>query len=763
MKNILTTSFFISLFILVLSCQKKETLSINGWNIEIESSQGLLDFSNPDLGILLKNVQLAVKSGSETKATRNWKFTVENNALKIAARNPESEWIIKVSDTAISFSTKLENALVTAIAPAGEKRIPARTAEQDNDVMYTQMGFVSATNIHNLFDMKTDIMISFPENSRLMRNKTDNSLMDISFNPDGDADIKLIKNYYDEEVGLSHYERENYKPAYAPIADRFKAAPTGWSSWYCYYMSPSGESLFEETNAIAEKLKPYGIKYIQLDAAYSRGEDANWLNWYKGLYPQGGKVWFKQVKDKGLIPGLWLNIYGANYASPAMADKYPENFFLHDKDGKLSAACCSADKTVKRLDYTNPAVIEKHLKPLFETLVNEWGLGYLKAGGWGTWMDFLEKNRDYAFDPSKNSREIYRETHKVVREILGDKGYLLGCAMHEIGVGFEYFDGSRTGGDDYANWRGKNHWSGGMQTFFNSLFGSNYLNGITWWSDPDDVMIRDPLTMEEGKTIVSTISLSGQAYIFSDYVADFSKERLDSFLNSKFNIGWAKKYPDLVKPLPDEKIDLYRKTMPAMPVRAMDLYPFKGKAKCCPKPKSYPKALDLKVNSYSGVYDVVSLYNWADVDTLCTLDLEKDLGLDKNKKYVAFDFWNTKLIRLKGNKIEKTIPAHGTLALIIRPAEDHPQLMATSRHLTSAYSIKKYHWEDKTKTIIGKSRLVTGDDYTLFFVIPDSYKTTDIKVESSGEKNIVVRSEDGLLKVTFTAPKKESLDWAIHF
>ncbi len=744
------------------SCNSPETLSIDGWTVDVNPSKGTLSFANEELGTVLSNVQLVVKNHKDIKL-KHWSYKLENGILTITTKSPASKWEIKATKSGIDFSTDLSNASVSAVAPAPEKRIAARIAEQDNDVMYTQMGFVSATNIHNLFDMNTDIMIGFPQNSSLKRNAEEPELMDVTFSPVQGNDVKLTQNYYDEVVGLSKYDIKDYKPQYSPISDRFKTAPTGWSSWYCYYMSPTEETLFKETDAIAQKLKPYGIKYIQLDAAYTRGDSANWLEWFKGLYPSGGKAWFDHVISKGFTPGLWMNIYGANYENPAMSDtKYPENFYLRDKDGKLSGVCCSADKTVKRLDYTNPEVIKKHLKPLFETLVNDWGLGYVKAGGWGTWMDYFEKNRENAFNPKMNSREVYRQTLETVRNALGDKGYLLGCAMHEIGVGFDYFDGSRTGGDDYANWSGKDHWSGGMQTFFRSLFGANYLNGICWWSDPDDVMVRDPLTMDEGKTIVSTISLAGQAYVFSDFVADFSKERLQNFLNSKYNIGWAKNYPNLVKPLPDEKLELYRKTMPAMPIRAMDLYPFKTEAKCCPKPKTFPKALDLKVNAATGMYDVVSIYNWTDIDSVNTIDLYSDLGLEKDGNYVAFDFWNKKLVDVSSNKVAQIIPSHGTLALIIRPVTEHPQLMATSRHITSAYSIKFCKWDDETKILSGKSEIVPDDEYILYVYVPDGIDTGKIKVNSSAEKITVKQADPHLLAIHFNG-SDEALTWSIHF
>jgi len=734
---------------------------VQGWEIEANTTDGILAFSNKELGVVMNNVQLILSGENVNQQLTRWNAKMENEILKINTTNPQTEWTIKFTETGIDFSCSSSQGLVTGIAPAAEKRIPARVKEQDNDVMFTQMGFVSATNIHHLFDMNTDIMIQFSPDSRLTRNIEDNSLMNISFKPVDGEEVTLIHNYYNNVVGLSKYDLKDYKPAFAPIADRFKTAPTGWSSWYCYYMSPSEESLFEETKAIAKKLKPYGLKYIQLDAAYTRGDEGNWLEWHKGLYPSGGKAWFDLVKENGMIPGLWMNISGANYAKPALADKYPDNFYLKDDKGEMSAVCCSADKTVKRLDFTNPEVFEKHLKPLFETLVNEWGLGYLKAGGWGTWMDFFEKHKELAFNPDANSRDLYRKTLETVRGIMGDDGYLLGCAMHEIGVGFDYFDGSRTGGDDYAEWTGKNHWSGGMQTFFNSLFGANYLNGVAWWSDPDDVMVRDPLTMDEGQTIVSTISLSGQAYVFSDYVAEFSKERLDIFLNSKYTIGWAKNFPDLVKPLPKEKLALYQKTMPAMPIKAMDLYPYKTKPKCCPVPKSFPKALDLKINSLSGQYDVVSMYNWADVDTVRALDLYSDLGLEADGDYVAFDFWNSKLINLKGNKIEEEVPMHGTKAIIIRPALGHPQLMATSRHLTAAYSIKYYKWDDNTKTMNGKSDVVVGDEYSLYIYVTDGFSIENIKINTSTEAS-VKQLEPNLIAVSFN-PTESSINWTIHF
>ncbi len=761
MKQILSISIVLISLVLMPACRKAQVFQDKGWKITSSPEDETISLSQTELGLVFNQLQMFLRNGEEPVRCSGWEVTAGQGTVLITTEKPQqTQWTIRVSETGIDFSCTDPKGFIQGIAPAGEQRIPCRVASQDNDIMYTQMGFVSATNIHNLFDMKTDFLIRFPVGSRLTRNEQDNRLMNIEVQLQDGEEILLIKDYYTSEVGLRDNQKTTFKPAYTPIPDHFKSAPTGWSSWYCYYMDATAESLTEETDALAGKLKPYGLKYVQLDAAYTRGPQANWLEWNQELFPEGGKVWFKHVIENGLVPGLWLNIYGANYTKPAMADQYPENFYLRNKSGKLVQACCSADSTVVRLDYTNPEVIHKHLKPLFETLVNDWGLGYLKAAGWGTWMDYYEENRDHAFNPDMDSREAYRKGLESVRNIMGDDGYIVGCAMHEIGVGFDFYNGSRSGGDDYANWSGEGHWSGGMQTFFNSLFGAGYLNGICWWSDPDDVMIRDPLTFDEAKTIVSTISLSGQAYIFSDFVAEFSKERLQKFLSSEYNIGWARDYPQLVKPLPPEKLALYQKTMPAMPIKAMDLYPYKTKPACCPEPTSYPKALDLKVNAVSGQYDVVSLYNWTGQDTIKTLDLHKDLGLVPGKAYLAFDFWNTIMLPVNNNTIRESIPKHGAKAIIIRPFLKRPQLLATSRHLTAAYSILELKWDPDELRLSGVSKTVPGDRYDLYFYIPDHVNTGQVTASVGHvEKKLL---DDHLLQVSFQG-SETTVDWSVQF
>lgn len=501
--------------------------------------------------------------------------------------------------------------------------------------------------------------------------------------------------------------------------------------------------MLKETDALAQYLKPYGLEYVQLDACFTRGKEASYLNWTKEKFPKNGKYVFDYIKSKGLKPGLWINAYGANYAHPECAEKYPENYFLRDKDGNLSSACCTADETEVRLDYSNPEVIEKHLKPMFQILKEDWGLTYLKDAGWGTWMDYYDKNKERAYDPTKGSRELYVGVQEAVRETLGPDVYINGCAMHEVGLCFGIFDGSRTGGDDRAVWypKGKSRMS--MQIYFHSLFGANYQNNITWFCDPDTVMVRNPLTLEEGRTIVSSIALTGQLYMASDFMGK----------------------------LPPRRLDLYRKTIPTTPIVPIDLYPYRiesnkqeGVVWCCPKVKEFPRAIDLKVNAVSGIYDVVSVFNWADEEQTNTIDLENDLGLDPEKEYLVFDFWDQKLKEIAKDAFASSIPAHSTCVYSLRPVLQRPQLLATSRHITGAVSIKNMTWNPQNSTLAGSSQVPEDEPYSIFIHVPEGMTISKVDAD---QEILFHKMTDRILEVKFASlPEKEGqnvINWTIEF
>ena len=170
--------------------------------------------------------------------------------------------------------------------------------------------------------------------------------------------------------------------------------------------------------------------------------------------------------------------------------------------------------------------------------------------------------------------------------------------------------------------------------------------------------------------------------------------------------------------------------------------------------------MDLKISSVSGVYDVVALYNWNDTKSEKVLDLQEDLGLKNNTQYLVFDFWDKKLEGTSTLMIKQEVPAHGTKALIVKEVSDKPQLLATSRHLTAAYSLLEMEWDNQENTLSGTSQTVPGDTYTLYIHIPDDYEFVAAEVQAEDYTHSL--KPGGMLQVSFTG-KEEPVEWQLSF
>ena len=766
---------------------EKESSGLHQWSIKIDAGREIFTVIQTKLGVVLKEIRLCMIKNNELVALSDWEVDEYGDKIVINTTQPEeTTWEFIITQDRLVIQSSADSGVITAVAPASAARIPARLADQDNGVIYTSLGLVSAKNIHCLFDRKTNIMIQFPKQSDLNRNASNAELMNVTFHmykldPEWSnytdnwgvtynygAEISLIPNYYTQYLGMASYE-----PYYPQYEDRypFKTAPTGWLSWYCYYMPANEDDMVKETDAIAETLKPYGLEYIQLDAAYSGGEQANLLEWNKQKFPKGGKWLMQYIKNKGLKPGLWVNAYGANYKNPSFG-KYPENWFLHDKDGNLKGACCTADATVVQLDYSNPEVIENHLIPLFQTYVDDWGIKYLKDAGHGVWMFTFDKNRKYAYDPLANSTDIYWQVQSKIREIMGPENWIMGCdaegGASQFSLGAGIYDSKFTLIHDvYAVWeRGPDVTTypppfSGTKMHLGQIFSSNYYNDILFYNYADATMIRPPLTTAEAITNVTSVALTGQSYMTSDFMTNPSPDRV----NKLSEIDWGAEFPELIKKLPDERLEMYKRTMPAVDITPIDLFPFRSKCEYAalpedyPSEKNFPKALDLKVNSVSGVYDVIALYNWSGESAVKSVSFGEDLGLCTKKQYLVFDFWNKRFSGIFKDQIQTEILPHGTSVFIVRPLQTGPQLLTTSRHITGAYSIKQLIWDQSKFTMNGLSETVPGAKYSLFVYVPD--KITLSRVDSDA-KVLFHKLENNLLEVAFEG-KKTPIKWTLYF
>ena len=205
--------------------------------------------------------------------------------------------------------------------------------------------------------------------------------------------------------------------------------------------------------------------------------------------------------------------------------------------------------------------------------------------------------------------------------------------------------------------------------------------------------------------------------------------------------------------------------MPAVDITPIDLFPYRSKTGYATLPDGYPsvenfpKALDLKVNAASGVYDVIALYNWSEETAVKGLSFEQDLGLCPKTQYIVYDFWEQRLVGVVQDGIQTEVPPHGTAVLIIRPLKSTPQFLATSRHITGAFSIKQLAWNQSQSSLSGISETIPYTIYSLYLYVPDG--VTLSKVDS--DARVLFDKLDGnLLEVAFQGQEKP-IKWVLNF
>src|SRR5206468_6454247 len=163
------------------------------------------------------------------------------------------------------------------------------------------------------------------------------------------------------------------------------------------------------------------------------------------------------------------------------------------------------------LDGAHPDT-QQWLYALARRVVREWGYDYLK-------IDFLEWATGGVTHYGGLTRaEAYRGGLTALREGLGTEAFLLGCGaplQHAAGL----VDGMRIGDDVDASWNG-------IQSPARATALRSFYHRSVWLNDPDCLVVRPPLTLEEARVWASVVATSGGMSIFSDNLPKLPAERL---------------------------------------------------------------------------------------------------------------------------------------------------------------------------------------------------------------------------------------------
>ncbi len=581
-------------------------------------------------------------------------------------------------------------------------------------------------------DRASGVLFSKIENGKVrVEARSDYGKLRLAPGQSAQSETLAIGYFDDARLGLESWANAVAKT----YAIKLPPSPTGYCTWYSdKHGGASNESALAEISDFAAKnLKPFGFDFVQIDDGWQLGDakgngpKKNFTQFNPaGAYKSGMKETADKIKALGLTPGIWFMPFAGTHNDPWFADK--QNLFVKKEDGTPYDTAWGGTS----LDMTNPQARE-YLRGIVQRIAHEWGYTYFKMDGLYTGIGVKQVYVNSGYkednfgdsslsDPAKTNIEAFRDGLKLVRETAGKNVFFLGCTMTQnmrsFGGSIGLVDAMRIGPDNGGNWKS---WS------VSPVFGSRYyfLNGRIWYNDPDPFYLRAGIPLEEARTIASWPTIAGQLNSSSDWLPNFTPERLD----------------------------ILRRTMPShrATARPVDFF------------ENDPPRLWTVTDEKSGVRrDVIGVFNWSDAEATFDVPLAR-FGLDANAKYAAFDYWENKFLPTLQGNLKTTLPAHGCRILAVRPLLERPFLLGTSRHITQGIiDVSEEKWSAKTKTLSGQSEVVAGDAYQLRFVAPGTWRATRVEADMA-DATIYWKQDGASVRATMTIPAGRVVKWKVVF
>jgi len=322
----------------------------------------------------------------------------------------------------------------------------------------------------------------------------------------------------------------------------------GWTSWYKHFTNISEEVLMKNLESFSGGMDfspsggeaftprdnhlrgvnapgPDGLKsmlpYFQIDDGWQTAV-GDWLS-IKPAFPNGMQHIALKIKEKGLLPGLWLAPFVAS-AKSELVRRHPD-WLLKDPKGRPIKVGWNPlwEGWYYALDFYHDGVRE-YLSGVFHAALEKWGFELLK-------LDFLFAVA-LSPPPGKTRGGVMWEAMEFIRHLVGSRR-ILACGV-PLGSCFWLADYCRIGGDVHLAWRNPLlsflHFRERVDTLasLHSTLGRWQLNGRAFQNDPDVFILRNghqKLNPDQQQTLLTINALLGNLLFTSDDVGEYSEEQ----------------------------------------------------------------------------------------------------------------------------------------------------------------------------------------------------------------------------------------------
>ncbi|MFH1940806.1 MAG: glycoside hydrolase family 36 protein [bacterium] len=640
-----------------------------------------------------------------------FKGTVENFDDRMDFNRVEQEEDGKV-DQVFIWTSRTEPLKLAGKIVTSEEGFPCEAERKENGLLLIRHSVGMSFSLLNraVYDRRFDWVLSVDPPTRVVITpETDSDSNAFRIEISGRILILRFRpRYYQKHRGLTFFEPWTYRVWPKPVA--------GWCSWFAYLQDITEQDVRHTADVLAEDLVPFGLEYLQIDDGYQQdpaGTPETWLV-PNEKFPSGLKSLSAYIKERGMKPGIWTY---TSFHQKDWAESHPRYFVLNEK-GKPAYG----NWVGYVMDGSNPATLNDIIRPLYGGF-REMGweyfkvdaLRHLKNEGYNSFSDYFRKKKLDRVD-------VYRRFVRTIRDEIGKDRFMLGCwGIRPELAGI--IDGCRIGTDGFGY--------GGLAQY-------NSFNNVVWRNDPDHIELSEG---EAFRSCMAT-SLTGSLYMLTDKPEVYKTEIVEA----------AKRTLPVPFTLPCQVYDVD-------PSHSMHLHRADTELS-----GSGPRLLDADQRPYCHLYLLEinkPFESWVVLGRtggdIASVRFE-DIGLPAEDEYLVFEFWTK---RYTGSftdafPLGEIDPKYGCQVYAIRKRLDHPQVLATSRHITcGVVDLESMVWEEGS--LSGVSQLVGGDPYTLFLTEPAGYRLKEVRCE--GASVIDQRQQSMVRTVRFESETNSKVRW----
>lgn len=527
----------------------------------------------------------------------------------------------------------------------------------------------------------------------------------------GEIALRFRPRFYQRHRALAHYEPWTYRLP--------RDVPAGWTSWYAYRDRITERDVHAVADVMAERLLPYGYRYLQLDDGYQQtpiGVVDHWLT-PNGKFPSGMDSLARYISRRGLLPGIWTNV---SFQDSAWAAAHP-TYFVRDSAGPVYGNWIGWV-----LDANSPATYDALFAPVYAGF-RRMGYQYFKVDALRHLRyEGYNSHADYFRARERSREDEYRAFVARLRSTIGRDRFILACwgpRPELIGL----VDAMRIGDDGFGY--------GGLAQY-------NSFNNVVWRNDPDHIEVAS----RDAYAAAMATSLTGSHLMLTD--------RADVYRGPRIEV--ARRTSPVPTTVPQQVFDVDPSRSSQL-ARANDEVSGAG-----------PRPLDADQLPVTHLFllDVVRPFErWTVLGR--TGGEERtvrfaDLGLRDSTDYLVFEFWSRRMVRsnTSGFAFPPLDSAFRAQAFCIRERSAHPQVMATSRHVTcGGPDLEQVTWSDAA--ISGRSVTVLGDRYVLYVAEPPGW--TFSQVQATGARVVSAVRRNGVREVSLEPLQGGRVEWRVEY